>query len=489
MTGSDRASYASGFADLDSEVEATRLPLQGAFPAWLSGSLLRTGPAKFDVGSTTVNHWFDGLAMLHRFSFGDGAVTYTNRFLRSDAYCEAAVKGSLARGEFATDPCRTLFQRVAAVFSPRLTDNCNVNVDMFGGEPVALTETTLPVRFDAETLETLGHYATSAEVGGMVSIAHPHHDAQRACRFSYVVELGRKSRYRLFAIPDDGSPERVVAEMPVDKPAYMHSFAMTECYLVLTEFPLVVDPLRLMLASAPFICNYRWKPERGLRFHVFDKDGAGLVASGETDASFAFHHVNAYEEGPDLVIDLIAYDDAGVIDQLYLSRLRAGERVNATGRLTRYILSLGHGGAMLGMDAAEPIEVVPLSDEMIELPRIDYDRCAGRPYRYVWGAGRRAGGDFLDSIVRIDIASRATRSWFAEGCFPGEPVFVADPGAREEGDGVLLSVVLDARRGISFLLVLDANSLAEIARAECPHHIPFSFHGNYFPALPSSHET
>ena len=65
---------------------------------------------------------------------------------------------------------------------------------------------------------------------------------------------------------------------------------------------------------------------------------------------------------------------------------------------------------------------------------------------------------------------------------------VADPGVGGwsvrtiEGDGVLLSVVLDARSGRSFLLVLDAMSLAEIARAECPHHIPFGFHGNYFPA-------
>ena len=64
MAGSDRISYASGFADLDSEVGPLRLPLTGAFPTWLKGTLLRTGPAKFDVGSTTVNHWFDGLAML-----------------------------------------------------------------------------------------------------------------------------------------------------------------------------------------------------------------------------------------------------------------------------------------------------------------------------------------------------------------------------------------------------------------------------------------
>src|SRR5262245_52951603 len=159
MAGSDRASYAVGFSDLDSEIGPVQLAVRGSFPVWLSGSLLRTGPAKFDVGATTVNHWFDGMAMLHKFAFRDGNVRYTNRFLNSDSYIEAEAKGALARGEFATDPCRTLFQRVAAIFSPHLTDNCNVNVDQFGGETVALTETTLPVRFDAQTLQTLGHYA------------------------------------------------------------------------------------------------------------------------------------------------------------------------------------------------------------------------------------------------------------------------------------------------------------------------------------------
>jgi len=34
------------------------------------------------------------------------------------------------------------------------------------------------------------------------------------------------------------------------------------------------------------------------------------------------------------------------------------------------------------------------------------------------------------------------------------------------------------------LLVLDAATLAEKARAEAPHAIPFHFHGNYF-ASPS----
>ena len=44
---------------------------------------------------------------------------------------------------------------------------------------------------------------------------------------------------------------------------------------------------------------------------------------------------------------------------------------------------------------------------------------------------------------------------------------------------MLLSVVLDGRKGNSFLLVLDARSLDELGRAEVPHHIPFGFHGAF----------
>jgi carotenoid cleavage dioxygenase-like enzyme len=93
------------------------------------------------------------------------------------------------------------------------------------------------VRFDAETLEMLGDYAYSPTIGGSISIAHPHHDAKRGCQFSYVVEFGLKSRYRLFAIDDNGGVERVVAEMLVARPAYMHSFAMTERYFRSSSIP------------------------------------------------------------------------------------------------------------------------------------------------------------------------------------------------------------------------------------------------------------
>jgi hypothetical protein len=45
--------------------------------------------------------------------------------------------------------------------------------------------------------------------------------------------------------------------------------------------------------------------------------------------------------------------------------------------------------------------------------------------------------------------------------------------------GVLLSVVLDAPANNSYLLLLDACDLSEMARATVPQHVPFGFHGAY----------
>ena len=146
---------ARGFDTLESETRIGSLPIEGEMPAWLAGTLLRTGPAKFEVGEQRMRHWFDGLAMLHSFTFGGGTVSYASRFLESKAY-EAAKGGEIAFSEFATDPCRSLFKRAFTMFRPQLTDNGNVNLIRLGERHVAMTETPIPVEFDAGTLAAAG---------------------------------------------------------------------------------------------------------------------------------------------------------------------------------------------------------------------------------------------------------------------------------------------------------------------------------------------
>lgn len=471
----ETSAYALGFTTLEQEVDGLPLKVEGVLPEWLTGRLLRTGPAKFEVGPRSYTHWFDGLAMLHAFDFSKSIVRYSNRFIRSRAYCEAMEKGRIVRGEFMTDPCRTIFGRVMAIFDPKPTDNANVSVSVLAEETVALTETPMPISFDPHTLETHGRLEFSPFIKGQVSTAHPHSDGERS--YSYVVEKGRHSTYRLFV--DEKGVQRVLAELPVERPSYMHSFGMSEHYLVLAEFPLRVNPLSLVLSGKPFITNYRWHPEVGTQFTVVDKAGGIVVARAKAAPCFCFHHVNAHEADGALLVDLLAYPDATIIDNLRLDRLRAGAQVNPTSTLTRFRIPLGGHGSGIA-----EIQPKPLCDTRIELPRIDYSRRAGRSYRCVWGTGQSGSENFLDTITKIELSASApatATSWAEPGCFPGEPVFVPRPAGIGEDDGVVLSVVLDAGAGTSFLLVLDAATLTELARASVPHHIPFGFYGNYFP--------
>src|SRR5918997_6035802 len=96
-----------GFTTLGEETAVDSLPVGGELPAWLTGALVRVTPAKLEVGERRVDHWFDGLAMLNRFGFADGHVSYRNRFVQSQSY-EAARRGEYRYGGFATDPCRSI---------------------------------------------------------------------------------------------------------------------------------------------------------------------------------------------------------------------------------------------------------------------------------------------------------------------------------------------------------------------------------------------
>jgi beta,beta-carotene 9',10'-dioxygenase len=325
-----------------------------------------------------------------------------------------------------------------------------------------MTETPIPVEFDGNTLETVG---IAYESPGMLTTAHPHLDRASGGMLNYAAKLGPRNRYRFFLLPPGEREPRVIGELPTREPAYMHSFGLTDRWLVLAEFPLVVNPISIPLSGRPYIENYRWKPELGTRITLIDRRSGKATGPFETDAFFCFHHANAYGENGSVIVDACTYRDAQIVKDLYLDRLRNGKPAHRA-ELRRFRIDVGSGEV-----TNEQLT------EGLELPRINYGRTNERPYRYVWGVDAKSG--WFDRIVKADIESTSTSEWAEDDCSPGEPVFVAAPGARAEDEGVLLSVVFDGTTGRSFLLVLDAADLTELARAEAPHHIPYGFHGQF----------
>jgi carotenoid cleavage dioxygenase-like enzyme len=465
--------FRSGFATLDEEIALDQLPVRGRVPAWLKGTLVRNGPAKFEVGAQQYRHWFDGLAMLHKFSIEGGQVSYANKFLRSRAYTKAMATGKISYGEFATDPCRSIFSRIYTLFVPQTSDNGSVSVARFADRFVALTETTLPVEFEPRSLRTLGILDSEGGVPGQITTAHPHYDPGREAVVSYKTRISRFSSYNVYAMPRRGIRQTLIGSVSVPEPAYMHSFGMTERYVVLAEFPFFVSPFGLALKRKPYIGNARWKPERGARFLLMDRADGRVINTLQAEAFFAFHHVNAFEEDGAVVVDISAYPDTTIIDRLFLNRLAQPDGgALPYGELRRYRLPLNGSHA----------DYERLSDEAIDLPRINYRQSNAHDYRYAYGIGIRKDrpDDFLNQLVKVDVRGRTASAWYEDGCYPGEPVFVAVPDAAAEDDGVVLSLVLDSNKDNSFLLILAAGSFEEVARATVPHRVPFGLHGQFF---------
>ncbi|NGX45903.1 MAG: Apocarotenoid-15,15'-oxygenase [Chlamydiae bacterium] len=437
---------------LESEIVCESLPIQGEVPSWIEGTFYRNGPAKFEAGGESVNHWFDGLAMLHAFALKNGKVSYTNQFLRSSNYTEMMEHNSINFSGFAQDPCRVHFQHSQI-------HNANVNVAKIAEEYVALTEFPLPVRFDPHTLETLGvlDYADQLPHEQCFESAHPHVEADESI-INYLIEFGRETIYHIYRISPGTNTRTSLAKIPVTNPSYMHSFSQTERYLIFVEYPFTVNPLDLIQKTKPYISNFKWEPEKGSRLLVVDKKTGELVKTLHTQPFFSFHHINAFEKEDQIILDLISYDSPAVIQDLYLD----AKSSHTKHRVSRLTLDL----------SVETVTMELLSDVEMELPRIN-DNFDGKGYQYVYGYD-------VNALYKLNTADKTHKKWSEERCLPSEPVFIPSPHGQEEDDGVVLSVILDEKSASSFLLILDAHTFEEVSRARVPHHIPAGLHGQFY---------
>lgn len=451
----------------DMETEVTKVPCQihGKIPSWLSGTLLRNGPAKFQVGDRRVD-WFDGLAMLHAFEFTPEKVMYSNRFLRSRQYHIMMVEKSLNFGGFAQDPCPKVFKNQTSQLIPsemQKIQNADVSIQEYAHKIVALTEVPLPVVFNPETLDTVGAFNYQDNLAqGQWESAHPQHDLSSGETVNYFIRFGRNSSYVIWKMSPNQPMREIIAEIPVEFPAYMHSFALTEHYVVLAEFPFVVNPLDLMLEKKPFIFNYKWKPENGTVFHVIDRS-SGKISKIKGDPFFAFHHVNAYDKEGRIFLDIVTYPNAAVIEEIK-DQIQESQKT----KLERFTITL----------ATQTLARETIFDKTLELPRVPAPLTA-HEYRYCYAVDATFPTSFQDlpPLYKVDVTTKESKSWSEEGCFPGEPIFVPQPGGQNEDDGVVLSVVLDFAHHRSFLLILNGSDFTELARAEIPHPIPVGLHG------------
>ena len=382
-----------------------------------------------------MNHWFDGLAMLHRFSIADGEVSYANRFLESRAYRAAARRRarSPTRSSPPTPAARSS-SGSRAMFSPKLTDNANVNLTKLGERFIAMTETPIPVEFDARDARGGGRRLRGARAAddrppaprprhrGACSTTRPSSGRATATASSCSRPDAREARgdrddagararlhalvraHRALARPGRVPVRRQPAAAGVQRPA-LHR-----------ELPLEAR------AAGPGSTSSTARPARAAG--PFETEPASAsTTSTPTRRTARSSSTSAPSRTP------------AIVEDLYLDRLRAGKPV-AEPQLERFRIS----------PEAGTVEHERLVDEPIELPRINYGRCNERPYRYVWGVGV---GERLDRPDRQGRRRRAhaRRPGRRRAASRASRCSSPAPDAEGEDEGVLLSVVLDGAQG------------------------------------------
>lgn len=472
---------------LNQELIQQSLSLEGKIPTWLKGTFVRNGPIPVHNKNQTIAHWFDGPAMLHDFSFNAGNIVYSNKFLITDAYKKVFIEGNLNYSGFASESNDPYWNKIKAFFSRNkspIIQNANVNISKIANQTVALTETPLPVIFDLNTLETIGalSFKDILPKSNIFESAHPQNDKNAHEQINYLVKYGQKSKYVIYRYNPNIARREVISEINVDRPSYMHSFAITEQYVILVEFPLVVNPIDLMLSNKGFITSFHWRPELGTNFIIINrKTGLHVKTINDKTPIFAFHHVNAFEKGDDIILDIVTYPNPNVITDL-ASFDEKNEPANPKGttpnvnkdltKLTRYTLSL----------KTPTIQSTVLVDSPIEFPRINENYNAV-PYRYAYAVDARPLAQTTDlrPIYKIDVTTKEKLIWQEPGLTPGEPVFIQNPEAnKDEDSGVVITIVLDTPKQKAFLLILDAKTFKEIGRSYAPHSIPVGLHGQFF---------
>uniref|UniRef100_H2ZXX9 Retinoid isomerohydrolase n=1 Tax=Latimeria chalumnae TaxID=7897 RepID=H2ZXX9_LATCH len=520
-----------GYKKLFETVEELSEPIPaqiiGAFPTWLKGSLLRCGPGLFEVGSEQFYHLFDGQALLHKFDFKDGHVTYYRRFVKTDAYVRAMTEKRIVITEFGTfaypDPCKNIFSRFFSFFKGlEITDNALVNVYPVGEDFYACTETNFITKVNPDNLETI----KKVDLCNYVSIngvtAHPHIENDGTV-YNIGNCFGKNLcfAYNVIKIPplhadkqDPLTKTKTVVQFPCSerfKPSYVHSFGMTENYIVFVEQPVKINLWKFLSAWSIWGANYmdcfEANETMGVWYHIANKKTGEYNSNKYRSAAFnLFHHINTFEDDGFLIVDLCCWKGFEfVYNYLYLANLRENwEEVKENAHkapqpeVRRYVLPLDTtkvepgknliylsyttATATLRVDGTvwlEPEVLFSGSRQAFEFPQINYNKYSGKDYTYAYGLGLN---HFVpDRICKLNVKTKATWVWQEPDTYPSEPIFVPDPDALEEDDGVLLTVAITPGKGQrpGFLLILNAKDLSEIARAEVETIIPVTFHGMY----------
>jgi all-trans-8'-apo-beta-carotenal 15,15'-oxygenase len=470
----DHRDWEKGNLALKDEYDYPIEDIEGEIPHQLQGTLFRNIPAMLDVNGRELKHPFDADGMICAFTFNNGQAHFRNRYVRTEGFVKEQEAGEICyRRVFGTPKPGGWLNNA---FDFDLKDVANTNVICWGDRLLAFWEATNPHVLDPHTLETIGKETFGGVLeGGKAFTAHPMidpgGDGREKRMVGFGLDAGPVSRINLYELNEAG---QVVQQRQqwVSGFVFIHDFAITPNYCIFFQNPLFFNPL-------PFVFGFRGPAEcieflkdQPTKVWVIPRDPSKAAHKFEVDSGFIFHHANAFEEGNEIVIDSIAYQDFPSVDHNLSYKHINFEKV-PPGQLWRYRLNL----------ETKAINRHLVEKRSLDFPFIHPDYIT-QPHHWIYlaAAQQPEGHAPQQTVLKINPETGEQQMWSAAPRgFVREPVFVPKPHSTQEDEGWVLVLVYNAETDRSYLAILDGQDISgePIARLHLKHRIPYGLHGSF----------
>ncbi len=472
------------------ETRAIRVSdVEGEVPPALRGTLLRNGGGVFEVGPDTLN-FFDGHGVVAGLSFGDGAMRLRAAVVETPLWKASQAKGRMAqRGVFTNLP-----GAFANVFKLVPGNPCNHDVYAFGGAVYASNDGG-HAALDATTLATVGEerWGSLAPAGTLMApMPRVDPESGRLVAWVQTQKPGKPDVLRFVEL--DASRKVVRQSEPVTLgagPVIVHGHAFSSRWYVCAELPARLSVLPALLGTKTIFESFAIPPGQTPALWLVPREPGGKAVRVQVpgDVAIIFHCLNAWDDGDRVVLDCVSYDAELPFDVLapaeHLRRIGRTERVaNALPRLVRHVIAPADGRVV------ETRVLADVPSEALDMDR----RFRGKKHRFLYGSVPDAAGDepapgffgYFHGLARFDTETGTVDRWTAGAsrlCSP--PAFAARPSGTAEGDGWLLTWVIDGADGNTSVLIHDAREIAKgpVATVRLGVPLPGVIHSNFEPAV------
>ena len=466
MSSSEAASSVNffldgNFAPVAEECDASDMDVRGSIPKDLAGHFLRVGPNPAHIFSEEAYHTFDGDGMIHAVEFRDGSAHYRNRFVQTEGF-----KLEQERGDWVYKGMNSMMDPTPSRVpegAPASKNLANTAFAYHNNTLYALHEPSQPTVIRLPELETEGPTDFDGKLQHPFT-AHPKVDQKSGEMMTYGYSF-QAQPYVTYSVINAAGELVHTTPITIEKPVFMHDFAVSEKYSLFLDFPITLDIERAM-AGGPALA---FEPEHGSRIGVIPRFGTDAdVRWFEVETGSVVHTANAWDEGDEVVLQASRSKTSDIAG----AGLGAENLEDTQGQLYQWRINLKTGVVKEQM----------LSEVHCDFTRVN-DTYACHKTRYAYGAVFSPTRPFsFDGLMKFDSEKQTTTTYeYGNNRFGGEVVFAPKVGSQTEDDGYLICFVQDETVEQSECLILDAQDVAAgpIATILVPYRVPYGFHAGW----------